>query len=362
MIASTFEHLKIAGISTAVPTKLVKSGDYDATFGKEIVEKIVATTGVQERYYALEKQTASDLAFVAAQHLLDERSVDPASVGILLFAVTFPDYITPSSAMVLQKRLHLSQDCIAYDMNLGCSGTIYGLQTACALLQCSSASRALVLVADTSSKVISHQDTSCLLFGDAGAAILIEKTDEKGNLIRFGLKSDGERFKAIIVPAGGFRNPNALREPTRWGDGNYRSDYNLYMNGADVFNFTMTDVPALFREFIDYYNVNMDEIDALVMHQPNLFILKHLARKLKVPMDKVPLSLIRYGNTGGASIPVTICDYYGETEAEEVKLMLSGFGIGLSWGVTTLTMNTSDVLPIIHTDDYYRDGCVSHNE
>ena len=360
MISSEFNHIKITGVAAAAPTKKVYSNDYAEQFGDEIVQKLIASTGVKECYHAHEKQIASDLASAAAKHLLEEKRIDPKSIGVLIFAVVFPDYFCPSSAMVLQKRLGLSQDCIVYDINLGCSGTIYGLQAAASLLQCSSAQRALLLVGDTTSKVISPYDTSCILFGDAGGAILMEKTDTFMPM-QFGLKSDGERFKALIVPAGGFRNPNASREMELWADGNRRSDYNLYMNGADVFSFTMTDVPALFKEFMEHYHVAIEDVDALILHQPNAFILKHLAKKLNIPMNKVPLTLDRYGNTGGVSIPVTLCDAYGMRHGESRRLMLSGFGVGLSGGVAMLSLDTDAVLPIIHTDDYYQDGGVSHD-
>lgn len=360
MIASAFEHIKISGVSAAVPTHKVCSAEYEKLFGKETVEKIVASTGVKECYHAHEKQTSSDLAFAAAEHLLQAKSIDPKTIGVLVFVVAYADYHVPASAMVLQKRLKLPQDCIVYDINLACSGIVYGLQTVASLLQCSTAQRALLLTGDITSKVVSPCDTSRLLFGDAGAAILLEKTEETVPM-RFGLKSDGERFKALIVPAGGFRNPDVSHEMELWADGNRRSDYNLYMNGPDVFSFTMTDVPALFKEFMEYYHVSADDVDTLVLHQPNAFILKHLARKIRVPMEKVPISLDRYGNTSGASIPLTMCDLYGSQRNKMQHIMISGFGVGLSWGVATLTLDADAVLPVIHTDDYYQDGGVSHN-
>lgn len=360
MIASTFDHIKITGVASAAPTHKVHNEDYAELFGKETVDKIIASTGVRESYHVHEKQVASDLAFAAAENLLQQKGVDPQSIGALLFAVSYPDYFVPPSAFVLHKRLGLSTDCIVYDFDLACSSVIYGLQLAASLLQSSTAQKALFLVGDTTSKTVSPYDTSRLLFGDGGGAILLEKKEESVPM-QFGLKSDGSRFKAIIVPAGGFRNPNGSREMDVWSDSNRRSDYNLYMNGTDVFSFTMTDVPALFKEFMEYYHVTADDVDKLVMHQPNAFILKHLAKKIKIPMEKVPLSLDRYGNTSGASIPFTLSDTYGGQSGQTHRLIIAGFGVGLSWGVATLTLDTDAVLPIIHTDDYYQDGGVSHN-
>ncbi|MEA5136735.1 MAG: ketoacyl-ACP synthase III [Candidatus Fimivivens sp.] len=361
MITSSFNNILIKGIASAVPTKKLINKDYSPLFGEETVTKLISSTGVQESFHVHEKQTASDLAFAAAKHLLDTKKIDLESIGILVFIGTYTDYIVPATAFVLQKRLGLSTNCIVYDINLACSSIIYGMHTVSSLLTCSSAERALLLVGDTTSKTISESDTSRLLFGDGGAAILLEKSTDVAPIINFGVKSDGARFKAIIIPGGGFRNPELTKDPVKWADGNIRSDYNLYMNGTDVFSFTMTDVPALFKEFMDHFNVTNDDFDALVMHQPNQFILKHLAKKIKVPWDKVPISLDRYGNTSGASIPMTLCDAYGNESGKRHKLMASGFGVGLSWGVATFEIDTDDILPIIHTDDYYNDGGVSHD-
>ena len=361
MIASEIRRIRIAAVAGAVPMEKIKNEDYASRFGVETVEKIMLSTGVKESYHVNQRQTASDLACAAAEHLLTVKDIDPESIGILVFIGTYPDYFVPGNAFVLQKRLKLSTNCIVFDMSLACSSFIYGLHTVSSLLSNSSAQRALILIGDSTSKTISPHDTSRLLFGDGGAAVLLEKTQEETDPIQFGLKSDGSRFKAIIVPAGGFRNPNASHEEVLWADGNRRSDYNLYMNGTDVFSFTMTDVPALFKEFMAHYQVEAKDFDALVMHQPNAFILKHLAKKIKVPMEKVPLSLDRYGNTSGASIPITLCDAYGARSGEKLRLMLAGFGVGLSWGVATVTLDTDTVLPIIHTDDYYEDGGVAHD-
>ena len=360
MIASSLEHVKVAGIAAALPTHKVHSRDYGGVFGEKTVEKLIAATGVRECYHAHEKQTASDLAFSAAEHLLAEKNIDAGSIGVLLFATTSADYLTPSSSMVLHKRLKASQDCIVYDIDLGCSGFVYGLQAAASLLRTTTAERALLLVGDTGSKIVSPYDTSRILFGDAGAVALLERTEEDVPPMRFGLKSDGERFKAIIIPAGGLRDRDAPHEYVMWPDGLRRTGYHFYMDGMETFNFTMRDVPRLFEEFTGYFRISHEDVDALVLHQPNAFILKHLAKRLGVPLEKVPLTIGHYGNTGSASIPVTICDAFGGKQGVK-RLMLSGFGIGLSWGVASLELDLNAVLPVIHTDDYYKDGIVSHD-
>ncbi|MDR1656436.1 MAG: ketoacyl-ACP synthase III [Deltaproteobacteria bacterium] len=359
MIASTLEGIKITGLASAVPTKKVSNVDYCTLFGQETVDKIIATTSVEECYHVHENQTASDLAFAAARHLLEQLDIPLKSIGLLIFVVTYPDYFVPATANVLHKRLGLSTDCLAFDMNLACSGFVVGLQTTGALLKASSARYALLLVGDSTSKVVSPDDKSRLLFGDGGAAVLLEAANA-ATPMHFGVRTDGRRFKSIIVPAGAFRQPQASKEPELWGDGNTRTDYHLFMDGTNVFSFTMTDVPALIKEFLEYHQLNIENFDSVVFHQPNAFILKHLAKKIKLPLEKMPLSLDRYGNTSGASIPITLSDAFGLVPEGRKHLLLSGFGVGLSWALASVSLEAGSILPIIHTDEYHQDGLVSH--
>jgi 3-oxoacyl-[acyl-carrier-protein] synthase-3 len=359
MIASTLEGIKICGLASALPVKKVRNVDYYPLFGRETVDKIIATAGVEESYHVNENQTAGDLAFAAARHLLERLNIPPESIGLLIFVVTYPDYFAPATASVLQKRLGLSTDCLAFDMNLGCSGFVVGLQTVGSLLKNSNARRALLLIGDSTSKVVSPQDKSRMLFGDGGAAALLE-SDDSAEPMHFGVRTDGGRFKSIIVPAGAFRLPEAPAAAVLWADGNTRSDYHVFMDGPNVFSFTMTDVPALVKEFLEHYGLDIENFDSAVFHQPNAFILKHLAKKIKLPQEKMPLSLDRYGNTSGVSVPVTLSDLYGEVPGGRKYVLLSAFGVGLSWAVASVAVDAGSILPIIHSDEYYQDGLVSH--
>ena len=359
MITSEFSGLRIMGIASAVPTTCVDAHDYDDLFGREVVSKNVANVGVKQTYHASEFQTSSDFAYVAAKRLLKEMDIDPNSIGVLIFTATFLDYHEPPTACVLHKRLGLSTDCIVFDTNLACSGYVYGLQTLFSTLKCSSAKRGLLLTGDIASKVVSPLDKSRLLFGDGGSATLVEKCDD-GDDFKFGLKTDGSRFKAIIVPAGAYRNIGASHEREEWFDGNARSDYDLFMNGTEVFSFTMTDVPKLALEFMEKYQMKPEQFDAFILHQPNLFILKHLIKKMKVPEEKLRISLDRYGNTSVCAIPITICDSYHGMNGKK-ELFIYGFGVGLSWACASISINADHVFEIVHTDDYYTDGAVSHH-
>lgn len=358
MITSEFSNIRISGIAAAVPSRCVDAHEYDELFGADTVTKNVQTTGVAQSYHAAEQQTSSDFAYVAAKNLMTRMDIDPESIDVLIFTAAYLDYQVPPTACVLQARLGLSTDCIVFDTDLGCSGYVYGLQTMCSILQCSSAKRGLLLTGDITSKVVSPLDKSRMLFGDGGTATLIEKAENTDEL-RFAMKTDGSRFKSIIVPAGAYRNAGASREREEWADGNIRSDYDLYMNGTDVFSFTMTDVPKLALEFMEHYGMTEADFDSYVFHQPNLFILKHLIKKIKGPKEKLRISLDRYGNTSVCSIPLTICDTYHETNGKK-QIFIYGFGVGLSWACASITVDTDHVYAIEHTDDYYQDGAVLH--
>lgn len=365
MIKSSFEGIRVAGIATAVPkNREVISEKYDSIFGSESVAKFSKTTGVMERRVALEEQTSSDLAFVAARRLLDSKDIDRTSVGICVYVTQTPDYRIPATACVLHKRLGLSKDCIAFDINLGCSGYVYGIQAVCSLLQSTNCDRALLVVGDTSNKGIAPEDSSAaMLFGDSGSATLLEKTHEVDALpIMTAYRTDGEGFKAIIIPAGAYRNRGASPDRVEWGDGNHRSDYDLYMNGIDVFNFTISEVPDMINQFMEENELDRDKFDCYAFHQANRFILRQLSRLCKIPRGRLHISMDRYGNTSVTSIPLTLCDRYGESDDTESKDVLScGFGIGLSWGIATLHVRPSDILPMIETDEYYKEGGVSHD-
>lgn len=318
-------------------------------------------TGILSRCTAIQEQTASDLSYEAAKHLINKKNIQLATIGAIVFVTQTPDYRIPSSACVLHKRLSLSKDCMAFDVNLGCSGYVYGLQILSSLMASSNIERGLLLAGDTLTKSCAPEDSSsCMLFGDAGSATLLERTDEK-RCMQMGFRTDGNGFKNIIIPAGAYRNSDSPHERVLWGDGNVRSDYDLYMNGTDVFTFTITEVPLLISEFMDKTNTKPDNYDSFVMHQANLFILKQVAKRCKIPMDKVPISMDRYGNTSVTSIPLTIADKYGDKNYGSIKMLMSGFGIGLSWGAVSAEIDTRDIYSILETDSFFKEGSVSRD-
>lgn len=350
----------IEGIACAVPKRVVDNSEFYDAFTREYVDKFIETTGVKQTHRTREQQTASDLCFVAAEELFQKKQLDKNEIGAVIFVSQTPDYRLPPTACVLHHRLDLSKECIAFDINLGCSGWVYGVNAVGSLMIASDIKKALLLFGDTNVKTISPKDkSSYMLFGEAGSVTLLVnngKDDIKGELL-----TDGSGYKTIIQYAGAYRKMNANHEPFEWEDGNIRSEYDAFINGTDVFSFTITQVPKLIKKHLTKGNSNQNAYNALVLHQANLYIMKQIAKKTKFDMEKVPVTIDRFGNTSGTSIPLTICDQYGKArEAGRLHLLMCGYGVGLSWGVVDAYIDKSDIFEIVYTDDYYTEGELNH--
>ena len=345
----------IAGVACAVPQNLVTVDSFIPVFGEEITAKFTAGTGIRSMYKALPEQTASDLAVAAGENLLSHVDIDKNEIGMMLLVTQSPDYRRPSSASIVQKRLELPLDCSCMEINLGCSGFVYGLQTAMSLMDSSDIKYALLLMGETASKLVDPKDKSIvMMYGDAGAAVLLAR--QPGAETTTLLRSDGSRFKAIVLPAGGFRDMNPGHERFVCSDGIERSLYDIFMDGTSVFSFSITDVPQALKDYLEMTGTAVQDYDTFVFHQANQFIIKQLIRKMKLPKEQVPLTLDRYGNTGGISIPLTLCDVFGKADEGKKNVLMCGFGIGLSWGVANAVVDLSTVLPVIQTSDYYAEG------
>ena len=347
--------IRIAGIACAIPDNLVTVESFSSVFGEEIPAKFSAGTGIKAMYKALPEQTASDLAYSAAQNLFSHIDIDRNKIGALLFVTQSPDYRRPASACVLQHRLGLPVDCAAMDIGLGCSGFIYGLHTAMSLMESSDMEYCLLLLGETASKLVDPLDKSIvMMYGDAGAAVLLERDSEAETTTL--LRSDGSRFKTIILPAGGFRDMTPPYQKVLCSDGIERSLYDIHMDGTSVFSFSITDVPRAIADYLKFTGSDVADYDVFVFHQANEFIIKQLKRKFKLPEGKVPISIDRYGNTGGISIPLTLCEAYSGGSAGILNAFMCGFGIGLSWGVSSIKIDTKLLYPIVKTSDYYEEG------
>jgi 3-oxoacyl-[acyl-carrier-protein] synthase-3 len=335
-------NIAIKGISSCVPPKVVKNSDYD--YINEVERKfLIKTTGIEEKRHAAKGITTTDLGEKAVNQLLDELNWDRSEIDLLVLVTQSRDYYLPSSAIILQDRLGLPKSCMAFDVGLGCSGYVYGLSIISQFLQNGQLKKAILVAGDVSTCSTNYEDKSTYpLFGDAATATAI-CYDKTADSIPFELENDGSGHEAIIIRDGGAKNQ--LNENTtvmnNYGPGINHTQKDLELNGLDVFSFSVKEPPANIRSVIEKSNNDLEKIDYLIFHQANKLIIDTIRKKLKVPVEKVPFSLKKYGNTSSASIPLTLCDELGK-DAQNKKILMCGFGVGLSWG--TCIINSKDIL------------------
>ena len=337
MAISRIAGIRIAGVASAVPERLCLPSEFYERFGEEDVLKIVESTGVAKRYIAPPGMCVSDLCVAASERLLVEGKWEREAIDAVIFISQSGDYTVPFTAGMIQNRLGLSKGCAAFDVNLGCSGYVYGLWLAGSLINGGGMQRVLLLMGDTSTKASEEDRSVALLFGDAGTATIVEKSDENSEFT-FVLGTDGKGAKNLIIPANGCRNPSTdlTRIRVEVENGNRRSQEELYMNGPEIFAFTLAEVPKMVRQVLAASGNTIETIDSVVLHQANKFIIEYLTKRMKVPDTKVPLSLGEYGNTSSASIPVTMTHCLREQlSLGTMNLLFGGFGVGYSWGAVT---------------------------
>lgn len=291
-------------------------------------------TGVETRYFVGTGQTAGDLCLGAAKRLLDRLHWQPGSVSAIIFVSQTPDQRLPATACRLHGALGLSPTCQAFDVSLGCSGYVYGVWLAAALIN-AGCGRILLLAGDTSSRMVDPADRStALLFGDAGSATGIE-ADRAAPPAYFVLGTEGAGAGHIAVAGGGFRDPDGSEA--------------LIINGSEVFGFTLRAVPKLIRSTLEQAGQKIEDIDIFALHQANRFMLRHIARKLDIAPERAPINIDRFGNTSSASIPLLLCTDCAErlTQAPQ-RVMLAGFGVGFSWGAACFQLQPLVCAELIH--------------
>lgn len=301
-------------------------------------KKIKNKLGVCERRIAADDETALDMAVKACEKLFAE--IDKDTIDFILLCTQSPDYYLPTSACILQNRLGLKTKIGALDFNLGCSGFVYGLSLVKGLLTAGIASNVLLVTSETYSKHIHPQDKgNRSIFGDAASATVISK-EILANIHEFALGTDGSGWNNLIVPNGGLRN-RPTQKAIDWTDENgmLRNDDMLYMNGPEIFNFTIEAVPALVNQVLHKNNMVLDEIDYVIFHQANQFMLQYLRDLVGVAENKFYLNMTETGNTVSATIPIALekCLKNGTIKSGD-KVMLAGFGVGYSYGATIITI------------------------
>lgn len=330
----------IKSIASYFPARTLDNEELARAFGDWDAAKILEKTGIASRHVCSSVECASDLGVGAAQKLLATGACSPRDIDFLLFCTQSPDYFLPATACTLQSRLGLNTDCGALDFNQGCSGFIYGLSLAKGLVETGAARNVLLITAETYTKFINPRDRSArTIFGDGAAATLVSAVEADDALIGpFVFGTDGRGARSLIVPAGGMRQPVTPETAVEVEDGgNWRSPQNLYMDGPEIFNFTLRVVPAAVKQLLEKTGLQLEQVDYFVFHQANKFMLDRLQAKLRIPAQKFCLFLETCGNTVASTIPIALEYAHGAGHVKAGdKVMLIGFGVGLSWAATMI--------------------------
>ena len=329
-------HAKIVYIAGFLPESVLTNEELAAIYPEWSAEKIYDKTGIKERHIASAGQTATDLAYEAALKLFSRNKVKPDDIDFIILCTQSADYILPTSACLLQNRLGLPRNIGALDINLGCSGYVYGLSLAKGLIETGSAKCVLLLTADTYSKSIHPMDKSVrTLFGDGATATAIMGIESTRPFIGpFVFGTDGSGGENLIIEAGLNRKPRTLETALEKTDssGNIRTDENIYMNGAEIMAFTLKEVPKAVENLFEKSGNIKNNVDFFILHQANKFMLEALRKKLKIPKDQCPVFLENCGNTVSSSIPFVLENMLNNGMFDQEKrLMLIGFGVGYSW-------------------------------
>jgi 3-oxoacyl-[acyl-carrier-protein] synthase-3 len=319
-------------IAYYLPDKIITNQDLVYEFPGWNASKIEEKVGIKQRHIAEINQTALDLAYEASLEIL--KDFDKDSIDFILLCTQSPDYFLPTSACVLQDRLGLKTTCGALDFNLGCSGYIYGLALAKGLINSRVASNVLLVTSETYSKHINKKDIgNRTIFGDGAAATIVSLSD-KEHIFEFELGTDGKGMDKLIVPNGALKSRfNPDEKDYIDESGNIRNNNNLYMNGPDIFNFTISSVPTLISNVLKKNHISFEEVDYYIFHQANKYMLDYLRKKIKIPEEKFYQDMTTTGNTVSATIPIALKDSLDKGLANtNSKIVLAGFGVGFSWG------------------------------
>jgi 3-oxoacyl-[acyl-carrier-protein] synthase-3 len=337
------EGINIKSISSCLPKNILKLEDLKNEFGESEVNKIIKTTGITSVRVVDDITTTADLCEFAAKKLIELNSINTDEIDALIFVSQTADYKLPQTSHILQNKLHLKEDTICFDFPIGCNGYIYGLFQASVLINSKACKKVLLLSGDTTTKVINNKDRSLkMVFGDGGSATLIEIGTD---VLSFIIYSDGAQYKDLIIPDGGSRNPYNIQSNklTYDEDGNGRSPMNLYMDGMAIFNFAIKRVPPLIDEILSYSGWEKEKVDLFALHQANKFMIDYLRKKCKISIDKMPVVVDGIGNTGPATIPLLLTESILENNKLN-KVVLCGFGVGLSWGAVTCNLSNTNII------------------
>lgn len=328
----------IKAISYYLPHYELSNSVIEKEFPEWSINKIAEKTGVNSRFIAAENETSGDMAVKAAEKLFKEHNIDKSTIDYLILCTQSPDYFLPTTACTIQDKLELKTSIGALDINLGCSGFVYGMGLAKGLISSGQAKKILFITSETYSKFIHPKDKSNkTIFGDAAAATLISSDVGFAEIGNFEYGTDGKGAENLIVKNGGLKNKKTNKEAHLDEYGNYYSDDYLYMNGQEIFLFTLESVPKLIDNTIQKNNFLKENIDLFILHQANKFMLDSLKKKCKIQNEKFYIHLDNCGNTVSSTIPIAL--YHAQKEKklkENNNVLLAGFGVGYSWAGTII--------------------------
>lgn len=326
-------------ISYYLPDTILTNEDLAGLYQNWTPEKILEKTGISQRHISGSAETVADMAVTASQKLFSENNIKPEVIEFIILATQTPDYRLPTTACIVQDRLNIKSSAGAVDINLGCSAFIYGLALAKSLLENGTVRNVLLIMSEQYSKHIHDMDKSTrTIFGDGASAVFLEQEDVK-KIGKFVFGTDGSGYDKLIIPAGGGRNTSSEETGKAYQDdsGNIRSADNLFMDGAEIFNFTIRSVPAAVKTVLAKNDLVMDDIDLFVFHQANKFMLDYLKKLIKIPSEKLYINMQDIGNTVSATIPIALKRAETDNSLKKgYKVMLVGFGVGFSWGATII--------------------------
>jgi 3-oxoacyl-[acyl-carrier-protein] synthase III len=326
----------IKAISYYVPETIVTNEEIVKDFPDWSEQKISGKIGIKQRYISKEL-TAGDMAEKAANKLFEEHNIDKSTIDAIILCTQSPDYFLPTTACILQEKLNLSTNIAAFDFNLGCSGFVYGLGISKGLISSGIAKNILFLTAESYNKYIHPKDRgNRALFSDAATATLIT-TDGILEIKDFVFGTDGKGAKNLIVENGASKHPDKSGIEIDPENEILQSPDYLYMNGSEIFNFTLEAVPLLTKEVLVKNNISQEDIDMFIFHQANKHMLKFIRQAINIPEDKFYMCLEDFGNTVSSTIPIAIYHAFKKKDIKpKNKIMIAGFGVGYSWGGTVL--------------------------
>ncbi|MDR0596835.1 MAG: ketoacyl-ACP synthase III [Clostridiales Family XIII bacterium] len=354
MARLTTDKISLAGVCCALPGEGHNIFDIGRPyFDEETIRKTTSPIGVETLFRAPDDMTASDICYKAADRLIDGLGWERGEIGALIFITQTPDYRMPATSCILADRLGLPEGCVTFDINLGCSAFVNGYFLAANLIAAGSCDKALLLIGDTLREYVSPEDKGLtFIISDGGSATAFERSSES-RPTSFLMKSDGSGYGNLIIPAGASRMPSdsGTCVPTDDGSGSRRSEDDMYMDGMGVFTFAVKQVPLLIGELAECHGISKDAVDLYLFHQANAYMLKYIAKRAGVPMDKVMININKYGNTNGSTIPFLLADLSSELSlggSGGKEIMMAGFGVGLSWGGVCMNFGGMDFAEIIN--------------